>query len=91
MCDCRAGDFTAALERRDTVARASMVVDASEFITLYYPSSSYAQPPYRQNPAFVWFQFQENGRNGMARALGRFGSILEHQGRCKFVSFANDL
>jgi hypothetical protein len=125
--------FLVALEQADTAAIRTLAIDAGEFIDLYYPNSAYARPPYRQSPAFLWFQFQQNSHKGISRALARyagrparfqryrcaaqpqvlgtsrlwhdcvvhwglepdsirlFGSILEHHGRFKFVSFGNDL
>lgn len=66
--------FVAALERRDTAALGKMAIGPGEFIDFYYPSSSFARPPYRQSPALVWFQFQQNSRKGLSRALDRYGS-----------------
>lgn len=101
--------------------------------SIYYPHSIYVRPPYKQSPAFVWFQFQENSVKGITRLVTRyggrdpgyrshacqpqpkqqgasllweqcrvtwsqnaspislFGSIIEHEGHFKFVSYANDL
>ena len=62
-----------ALSDRDTSRLNRLVIDAREFIDLYYPSSPYSRPPYRQNPSFVWFIIQQNSKKGMSRALARFG------------------
>lgn len=62
-----------AIERSDTTELRGLLIDAEEFINVYYPESMYARPPYRQNPAFVWFQIQQNGAKGLTRALQRFG------------------
>ena len=123
-----------ALSDRDAGRLNRLVIDAREFIDLYYPNSPYTRPPYRQNPSFVWFIIQQNSQKGMSRALARFGgrsvrylgqdcrraepqgvnrfwectvrvesdgkeqpplrlfgSILERDGRYKFVSLASDL
>jgi hypothetical protein len=125
--------FMAAVILRDTVAARALKLDAGEFIDLYFPHSPYARAPYRQNPAFVWFQLEQNSNTGLTRVFNRyggqpsgyrgyrcagqpvrqgesrlwrdcvvewrllphsvrlFGSIFEHAGRYKFVSFGNDL
>ena len=123
-----------ALSDRDAARLNRLAIDAREFIDLYYPTSPYSRPPYRQNPAFVWFIIQQNSQRGMSRALARFGgrsvryvghdcrriepqgqnrfwectvrvesdgkgqppqrlfgTILERDGRYKFVSLASDL
>jgi hypothetical protein len=67
--------FVRALESSDTATLQGLSLDAGEFITLYFPHSAYARPPYRQNPAFVWFQFQQNGHKGIGRALARYGGL----------------
>jgi hypothetical protein len=122
-----------AVETQDTALIRRLVINRGEFIALYYPSSLYAQKPYLQDPAFVWFQFQENSIKGITRLVTRyggrelgyrghdcreeplmqganrlwqhcvldwaqqpnhlrvFGSMIERDGRFKFVSYANDL
>lgn len=65
--------FIRALERRDATSLREMSIDAAEFIAFYYPASIYAQEPYRQSPAFVWFQFQQHSQQGITRVLNRFG------------------
>jgi hypothetical protein len=67
-----------ALSERDTNRLNRLVIDAREFIDLYYPSSPYTRPPYRQNPSFVWFIIQQNSQKGMSRALARFGGRSVH-------------
>ena len=67
--------FMRALESSDTATLRELTLDAAEFITFYFPHSAYARPPYRQNPAFVWFQFQQNGHKGIGRALARYGGL----------------
>ena len=125
--------FVRAVEQTDTTALIGLLINRMEFIDIYFPVSVYAKPPYRQSPAFVWFQFQQNSAKGLQRLLDRygraplgfvgyecnpqpavqgasrlwqgcrvewrygegtiqlFGTILEHAGRFKFVSYANDL
>ncbi|MEX2281712.1 MAG: hypothetical protein WEE89_04395 [Gemmatimonadota bacterium] len=77
--------FLTALEARDSTALKSLVLSTAEFIDLYYPSTPYTRPPYRQNPAFVWFLIQQNSQKGISRAMDRFGGRpLRYQGsECK--------
>jgi hypothetical protein len=65
--------FVAALEQRDTAALRSLVLNAGEFIDLYYPTSLYARPPYKQSPELRWFLMQENSNKGFHRLLQRYG------------------
>lgn len=127
--------FRAALERSDTAALRSLIIDRAEFAHLYYPHTVYTREPYELPPGLVWFQIQQNGEKGILRALRLyggttgmlgehtcepepvaegpnrlwqectvsvrsgddieskrvFGSVLERDGRFKFVSYANDL
>jgi len=124
-----------AIERRDSVEVRQLMITPAEFIDLYFPSSAYTRPPYRQSPSFVWFQIAQNSEKGIGRALQRFGgqptdytgyecasepvtqgenrlweqcvvrwnpgqvagtlrlfgTIIERNGRYKFVSYANGL
>ena len=92
--------FARALAARDTVELRAMALSAGEFIDLYYPTSIYSKPPYRQSPELVWFLIQQNSEKGIRRALDRYpetpnqetllGPIFEYRGKFKFVSFAND-
>ncbi len=77
-------EFISALEKGDSAALVARLLDPAEFIDLYYPASPYARPPYRQNPAFVWFQLQQNSRKGITRALNRYsGQPSSYRGyRC---------
>jgi hypothetical protein len=65
--------FIRAVEENDTGALRAMVIDAAEFIALYYPISRYTREPYRQSPGFVWFQFEQHSQQGLTRVLDRFG------------------
>lgn len=125
-----------AIERTDSAEIGRLMISAAEFLDLFYPDSPYARPPFRQNPAFVWFQIGQNSEKGIGRAVQRyggrpanfsgydcdpepeiqgtnrlwngcrvhwkptadaagtlrlFGTIIEREGRYKFVSYANDL
>lgn len=62
-----------AVETHDTTLLRRLVINRGEFIDLYYPSSLYAKKPYLQDPAFVWFQFQENSIKGITRLVTRYG------------------
>ena len=62
-----------AIENNDTAAIRRMMISPAEFIDLYYPSSPFTRRPYRQDPAFVWFQITQNSEKGIGRALQRFG------------------
>ncbi len=129
--------FVQALERKDTLALAELVLTRAEFGVLYYPYTKYVSEPYQLSPGLLWFFIQNQSSRGITRALQRyggrplrylrhrcdpeepevqgpnrvwtecvvirvgpegalveerlFGSILERQGRFKFVSFANSL
>lgn len=134
--DALVARFMRALETRDSADVRAMVLDAAEFIDLYYPTSIHSHPPYKQSPELTWFLLQQNSEKGIKRALDRyggipphfesytcnsqpkleqanrlweqctvrwapapgvpsplriFGSIIERDGRLKFVSYANDL
>jgi len=62
-----------AIENNDTTAIRRMMISPAEFIDIYYPASRYARPPYRQSPAFVWYQIRQNSEKGIGRVLQRFG------------------
>ncbi|MGE0552859.1 MAG: hypothetical protein AB7R55_05470 [Gemmatimonadales bacterium] len=120
--------FVEALERRDTLALASLLLDKAEFAYLYYPWTPYTRPPYRQDPALVWFRMSAISERGLTRLLARdagtplgvtghrcdpepnrmgpnrvwtncvvtiartrprqlFGSIIERDGRFKFLTY----
>jgi hypothetical protein len=65
--------FVTALEQRDTATLSEIVINAAEFIDLYYPASMFARPPYRQSPELRWFLMQENSNKGLSRLLQRYG------------------
>lgn len=73
--------FVLALERSDTAAIQGMQVSRAEYAHLYFPSSIYMRPPYRQPPAVAWFLNSENSTKGISRVLGRLGGrSLEFRG-----------
>ena len=127
--------FIAALERSDTAALHALSLSDAEFIDLYYPTSIYSHPPYRQSPEITYLLLRQHGHKGLRRVVERFGgspvgfqgyncgaeprsegrnrfwdgctvgssrreepvparlfgSIIERDGRFKFVTYANDL
>ncbi|MGQ0816380.1 MAG: hypothetical protein ACT4O1_18275, partial [Gemmatimonadota bacterium] len=60
--------FMRALEDRDTAELRAMVITPAEFIDIYYPSSIYGKPPYKQSPELVWFLMQQSSEQGIKRA-----------------------
>jgi hypothetical protein len=73
--------FVRALERRDTVALAALIMDRAEFAYLYYPSAPEAQAPYDLSPALMWFLLREQSIKGIRRALqDRGGTSLHYLG-----------
>lgn len=65
--------FIAALEAQDTATFRGLVMNAGEYIDLYYPTSIYYKPPYRQSPELNWFLMQENSNKGFTRLTRRYG------------------
>jgi hypothetical protein len=65
--------FINALEHQDTAALREMILNVGEFIDLYYPSSIYFRPPYKQSPEVRWFLMQENSNKGITRLVQRYG------------------
>jgi hypothetical protein len=65
--------FIAAVQANDSVDIRRMVMNAAEFIDLYYPTSMFATPPYKQSPELRWFLIQENSNKGISRLLSRYG------------------
>ena len=63
----------AALQAADTAALEAVAVDRAEFAWLYFPSSSFARPPYELPPALSWFRIQERNRAAVLRALHELG------------------
>lgn len=62
-----------ALGGRDVPALSRLVITDGEFIDLYYPTSIYAGPPYKQSPEIVWLLRTQASDKGMTRALARLG------------------
>lgn len=72
--------IAAALEAEDTAALAGLVIDAAEFIDLYYPHSVFTTAPHELSPALLWMLFTQNGQKGLNRALRQFGGRLAYAG-----------
>jgi hypothetical protein len=64
--------FITAVEKRDSVTLAAIAMNAAEFIDLYYPTSQFGRPPYKQSPELRWFLLTENSDKGVNRLLQRF-------------------
>lgn len=64
--------FIAAIEASDSADLRAMTISAAEFIDLYYPSSIYAKPPYKQSPELFWFLLRQNSEKGIKRLLERY-------------------
>jgi hypothetical protein len=65
--------LAAAVSTGDSVAVASLVLDAREFADLVYPESPYTKPPYRQPPGLLWMQISQASQSGRLRLLRRLG------------------
>lgn len=76
--DALVARFMQALEARDTAEVRAMVMDAAEFIDLYYPTSIYTHAPYQQSPEITWLLLQQSSEKGIKRALERYGGTPLH-------------
>ena len=65
--------FVKAVETNDSVALRHLLISKAEFAYLYFPSSEYSRPPYRQKPGLVWFRMSEISQKGIGRVLARDG------------------
>jgi hypothetical protein len=70
--------FLKAVAARDSADLRALTLNAAEFIDLYYPSSMYSHPPYKQSPEVVWLMQQQNSDQGLRRVLNRFGGQPGH-------------
>ena len=66
-------DFITALQAADTATIVAGALTPAEFIDLYFPHTVYMRPPYQMDPAYIWFQMQNQGSRGLSRALNRYG------------------
>jgi hypothetical protein len=65
--------FVRAVEKQDTAELRTLLLDRAEFAYLYFPTSRFARPPLRTDPALLWFQMQMNSEKGIVRLLRRKG------------------
>jgi hypothetical protein len=70
--------FLRAIETRDSADLRALTIDAAEFIDLYYPTSVYSRPPYKQSPEIVWLLQRQNSEQGLRRVLNLFGGQSAH-------------
>ncbi|HEX8672260.1 MAG TPA: hypothetical protein VF710_10235, partial [Longimicrobium sp.] len=52
--------FVRAVETQDTAELRTLLMNRGEFVYLYFPTSRFARPPLRTDPALLWFQMQMN-------------------------------
>lgn len=65
--------FVRAVEKQDTAELRTLLMNRAEFAYLYFPTSRFARPPLRTDPALLWFQMQMNSEKGIVRLLRRHG------------------
>lgn len=65
--------FVRAVEKQDTLELRALLLNRAEFAYLYFPTSRFARPPLRTDPALLWFQMQMNSEKGIVRLLRRHG------------------
>ncbi|HEX8452934.1 MAG TPA: hypothetical protein VF647_12610 [Longimicrobium sp.] len=65
--------FVRAVETQDTAELRTLLMNRAEFAYLYFPTSRFARPPLRTDPALLWFQMQMNSEKGIVRLLRRHG------------------
>lgn len=65
--------FVTALEAGDVAALGQLAITPVEFAYLYYPHTRYTRRPYELSPGLLWFQLENYGSRGLARALARYG------------------
>ncbi len=62
-----------AVERRDTSAIRSLVMDRAEFAWLYYPHTKLTRPPFELGPDLAWMQTRLSSEQGITRRFERYG------------------
>jgi hypothetical protein len=65
--------FVRAVEKQDTAELRTLLLNRAEFAYLYFPTSRFARPPLRTDPALLWFQMRMNSEKGIVRLLRRRG------------------
>ena len=68
--------FVKAVETNDSLVLNRLLISKAEFAYLYFPSSEYSRPPYRQKPGLVWFRMTETSQKGIGRVVARDGGKL---------------
>mgnify|MGYP003351855568 CR=1 FL=1 len=70
--DSLVAKFLAALSAADPAALHAMAMTAREFIDLYYPTSAYSHPPYRESPSMAWRLMQDRSEAGIRQLVQRY-------------------
>ena len=65
--------YIRALEQRDTVTLARLLLTRDEFAFLYYPTTPQGLPPYDLAPELMWFILSQGSERGLGRALQERG------------------
>ena len=52
-----------------------MLMNAAEYITLYYPESPYTNAPYRQSPGIRWALITNTSMQGASRVWSRHAGL----------------
>jgi len=73
--DALVHQWVRAMETRDSIALGHMLLNAAEFITLYYPESPYTHPPYRQSPEVRWQLITNTSMQGASRVWTRHAGM----------------
>ncbi len=71
--DALVSAWARAVAERDTARLRRLHLSRGEFAWLYYPSSEFSAPPYRQDPALLWFRLSAGSEKGLGRVLARHG------------------
>lgn len=69
--DALVATFVDGVESADTAVLARLVIDAAEFIDLYYPHTMYTREPYELSPDIVWMLTTQNSDKGLVRIVRR--------------------
>jgi hypothetical protein len=64
-----------AIESSDSTALGHMLMNAAEYITLYYPESPYTHAPYRQSPGIRWALITNTSMQGASRVWSRHAGL----------------
>lgn len=73
--------WVTAIEKADTAALRSMLINRDEFAWLYYPTASQGLPPYDLSPSLLWFLTDGQTSKGLRRLLEeRAGKPMHYVG-----------